>query len=998
QNSAPWRGGGMDNWDNCNPTLTNCVFTANTTENSGGGMFNWQSNPALTTCTFSNNTAAYGGGMYNDTASNPTLDNCTFAGNSAEFGGGMQSWNSTPQLTDCIFTANTAVVAAGGMNNQDSDSTLFNCRFDGNVAGDNSGAMHNWSSDPVLTNCVFTGNTATNFNGGAMHNDTGSPTLTNCTFEENVATGFGGGMNNYSGNPVLTSCAFRGNAAGDSGGGLCSWEESSPTVTECSFINNSAVKWGGGMASWFGSPLLTGCLFSDNTADGGGGLYYSETEMATVINCAFTGNAATHGGAVYNWTSSPELTVCTLSGNTAAEYGGGMHNGDSNPTLTNCILWGNSDCSGTNVSSQIHSGSPVVSYSCVQDNNPDDGWVYPGNGNTDDNPLFLDADGPDEIFGTEDDNLRLRAGSPCIDAGSNGAVPPDSADLDDDGDTAEPTPFDLDGNPRFIDDPTAPDTGAGTPPLVDMGAYEYQEDCNTNGVIDSADIAYGTSRDCNSNGIPDECEAGNDCNGNTIPDECDIAGGTSEDCQLNGIPDECDIAAGTSYDCTNNGIPDECEDDCNQNGIRDDCDIAAGTSYDCNVNMVPDECDMDAGTSRDCNTNGIPDECDIHAGTSNDCNNNNRPDECDVMRCSYLLWDGFTGFASNTPMHGFDAIPYPDGGDGSLWLNPKGNAKIDRRGCEGGSLADKAVQVSVPGSTGIPEEWYVSSEHLQPYYGVLGPEEQIYSLSFRVKLGLNLDPATDWQFSIRDATNDRAVVVIQFCSTVSWVFPGSIVVKNALGQYIDTGVTIEQDICYEIKAVLDNDLGTLAVYIDGGLKVLIPLESGARRMDYFRVDTVGNGSGNTVLATFKLDHFDLCLRGGLAVPLDEIPDCNTNSVLDECDIAAGTSQDCNSNGYPDECEPDSDDDGTIDDCDNCPEVANPDQADFDNDGVGNVCDDDIDNDGVLNDDDVCDYTPLGLPPELIEPDGSVLGDLDGDCDVDLDDFALMQARFTGPNP
>ena len=34
---------------------------------------------------------------------------------------------------------------------------------------------------------------------------------------------------------------------------------------------------------------------------------------------------------------------------------------------------------------------------------------------------------------------------------------------------------DLDGQPRFVDDPNAkPDTGNGTPPVVDMGAYESQ--------------------------------------------------------------------------------------------------------------------------------------------------------------------------------------------------------------------------------------------------------------------------------------------------------------------------------------------------------------------------------------------------------------------------------------------------------------------------------------------------------------------------------------------
>ncbi len=33
---------------------------------------------------------------------------------------------------------------------------------------------------------------------------------------------------------------------------------------------------------------------------------------------------------------------------------------------------------------------------------------------------------------------------------------------------------DLDGSPRFVDDPDTPDTGNGDPPIVDMGAYEFQ--------------------------------------------------------------------------------------------------------------------------------------------------------------------------------------------------------------------------------------------------------------------------------------------------------------------------------------------------------------------------------------------------------------------------------------------------------------------------------------------------------------------------------------------
>ena len=50
--------------------------------------------------------------------------------------------------------------------------------------------------------------------------------------------------------------------------------------------------------------------------------------------------------------------------------------------------------------------------------------------------------------------------------------------------------------------------------------------------------------------------------------------------------------------------------------------------------------------------------------------------------------------------------------------------------------------------------------------------------------------------------------------------------------------------------------------------------------------------------------------------------------------------DCNHNGVHDGCETDTDHDGIIDDCDNCPTVANPDQRDGDGDGIGDACEND----------------------------------------------------------
>jgi hypothetical protein len=63
-------------------------------------------------------------------------------------------------------------------------------------------------------------------------------------------------------------------------------------------------------------------------------------------------------------------------------------------------------------------------------------------------------------------------------------------------------------------------------------------DCNLNQVLDTIDLANGTSRDCNGNGRPDECETGLDGNGDLVPDSCQWARG---DLDLDGDADLADF-------------------------------------------------------------------------------------------------------------------------------------------------------------------------------------------------------------------------------------------------------------------------------------------------------------------------------------------------------------------------------------------------------------------------------------------------------------------------
>lgn len=235
-----------------------------------------------------------------------------------------------------------------------------------------------------------------------------------------------------------------GNAAGTSamdrcGGGMCNWY-SSPTVINCSFYENAANLHGGGMHNEHASPTLINCFFYGNSAGAhGGGLMNNYDFVSTVVNCVFANNTAgSGGGGCCNCVSSPRIVNCTFSGNTASAYGSGTYNYYSTATITNCIYWGDTNNEIVNSSSTSY-----VTYSDVQG-----GYVGQGNINAD--PMF------NLLLG----DYSVKFTSPCLDAGSNAAIPGDIT-------------HDHGGYPRFVD-ACKPDSGSGTPPVVDMGAHEFQ--------------------------------------------------------------------------------------------------------------------------------------------------------------------------------------------------------------------------------------------------------------------------------------------------------------------------------------------------------------------------------------------------------------------------------------------------------------------------------------------------------------------------------------------
>lgn len=125
-------------------------------------------------------------------------------------------------------------------------------------------------------------------------------------------------------------------------------------------------------------------------------------------------------------------------------------------------------------------------------------------------------------------------------------------------------------------------------------------------------------------------------------------------------------------------------------------------------------------------------------------------------------------------------------------------------------------------------------------------------------------------------------------------------------------------------------------------------------------------------------------------PPAPITDCNINGVEDATDLANGTSLDCNVNAIPDECEVDTDQDGVIDDCDNCPDVANTDQVDTDNNGIGDVCDEVVIEEDVIDeeviDEEIIDEEVVEEDEEIIEEDEEIIEeDIVDDEEVIIED-------------
>ncbi|NLH17434.1 MAG: hypothetical protein GX455_12725 [Phycisphaerae bacterium] len=228
------------------------------------------------------------------------------------------------------------------------------CTIEFNSSGQSSGGAY---VQGRFEDCVVRFNYAVNYGGGL-----GSVReITRCVIEDNGCGQYGGGLNLWSAR-VVDSVIRKNTAA--YGGGIYAGP-AGIEMTGCTIENNHASVDGGGIyvsncGTCNGFPVLYRCRIIGNTAGGNGGGFYEDPSEGWLWSCLIAGNTAGGmGGGIYEGSDGYcGIVNCTVFTNTAND-GGGMLYLNAYSTIEgivrNCIFWGNTDLTGTGTEpAQIH--------------------------------------------------------------------------------------------------------------------------------------------------------------------------------------------------------------------------------------------------------------------------------------------------------------------------------------------------------------------------------------------------------------------------------------------------------------------------------------------------------------------------------------------------------------------------------------------------------------------------------------------------------------------
>ena len=197
----------------------------------------------------------------------------------------------------------------------------------------------------------------------------------------------GGGLHCYNSSPTLCYLKVKNNTANYGGGVFL--QESSASLKNIEISYNHAMVGGGIQLSSYSTPTAQNLLICNNTADGfGGGIRMFRNCRLRLEKSTIVENESQRGGGI-------EI----FCGNVVY--------------LINCIFWRNLPFEAAIISDDDWVDTLFIDYSLIDDGENgiitgDWGFYELGEGNIDEDPLFIDPDNGD---------YHLTVNSPCIDAG-----------------------------------------------------------------------------------------------------------------------------------------------------------------------------------------------------------------------------------------------------------------------------------------------------------------------------------------------------------------------------------------------------------------------------------------------------------------------------------------------------------------------------------------------------------------------------------------------------
>jgi len=417
--------------------------------------------------------------------------------------------------------------------------------------------------------------------------------------------------------------------------------------------------------------------------------------------------------------------------------------------------------------------------------------------------------------------------------------------------------------------------GGGSAQHISIGELRVltENDCNQNDVLDSCDIAAGTSGDCDANGIPDDCQPVTDCDNNGVRDLCEPAG--RADCDGDGVTNYCQVAAGAP--------------DCNSNWIPDSCDIAA-TNFVLKFDDLNDRVRVPRTPTLEPGAFTI--ECWARLNTIQ--SRNTRLVRKVSTRGFILAADQDNDQRIQIRVHNSATVVAADTQPHAAYVGEWHHFAATFTATQAKLYVDGVLKSTTNHATGpltyTADDLYIGAglpaSDTSEFFGGWIDEVRFWSVARS-----QTDIAADRFKSFADA---RPGLVGY------WKF------NTGAGQFAvdSSGYGNHGQLGADTLPAGDSADPLWTTFVNSSPGPSDCNGNGIPDACDFAAGTVTDCNSNNVPDSCESDCNDNGIADACDISAGTVPDCNGNAIPDACDIAAGTSTDVNANGVPDACEPD----------------------------------------------------------------------------------------------